>query len=102
MSDGPPNPATWPRCLGPLAYGQATAMRIRCGLRFGKAFLRAGLSRGHLTEGLSRRRRGHGDVGPPPEHGAGHEQRHTHEAHETEWKLPPPNRASRFGRRSDL
>src|SRR6266496_4455171 len=31
MSAGTPKPATWPRCLGPLAYGQATATRIFCG-----------------------------------------------------------------------
>src|SRR5680860_1357981 len=28
-SDGTPNPATWPMCRGPLAYGQATAERMR-------------------------------------------------------------------------
>src|SRR5687767_4003825 len=28
MSDGTPNPATWPMCLGPDAYGHATAARI--------------------------------------------------------------------------
>src|SRR5215216_899306 len=31
MSDGTPNPATWPMCRGPEAYGQATATRIFCG-----------------------------------------------------------------------
>src|SRR5215211_7201585 len=30
MSEGTPNPATWPMCLGPFAYGQATATRIFC------------------------------------------------------------------------
>ena len=28
MSDGTPNPATWPMWRNPLAYGQATATRI--------------------------------------------------------------------------
>jgi hypothetical protein len=28
MSDGTPNPATWPMWRGPDAYGQATAARI--------------------------------------------------------------------------
>src|SRR5689334_17858734 len=32
MSDGTPNPATWPMWRGPLAYGHATATRI-----FGRA-----------------------------------------------------------------
>src|SRR5947207_12064050 len=32
MSDGTPGPATWPRWRGPLAYGQATATRIFCGV----------------------------------------------------------------------
>src|SRR5579884_2506753 len=31
MSDGTPNPATWPMCRGPFAYGHATATRIFCG-----------------------------------------------------------------------
>src|SRR3954454_16063589 len=30
MSDGTPKPATWPMWRGPLAYGHATATRIRC------------------------------------------------------------------------
>jgi hypothetical protein len=54
MSEGTPKPATCPRCRGPLAYGHATATRMRCGRRFGKAFLRGGLGLGHLTEGRSR------------------------------------------------
>src|SRR5207244_7071449 len=29
MSDGTPKPATWPMCRGPLAYGHATATRMR-------------------------------------------------------------------------
>src|SRR5215213_7583818 len=29
MSEGTPNPATCPMCRGPLAYGQATATRMR-------------------------------------------------------------------------
>src|SRR3954451_23403640 len=29
MSDGTPKPATWPMWRGPLAYGHATATRIR-------------------------------------------------------------------------
>ena len=51
MSDGTPKPATCPRCRGPLAYGHATATRMRCCRRFGKSFLRDGLGLGHLTEG---------------------------------------------------
>src|SRR5688572_25709360 len=31
MSDGTPNPATWPMWRGPFAYGHATATRIFCG-----------------------------------------------------------------------
>src|SRR3954463_11717016 len=31
MPDGTPKPATWPMCRGPLAYGQATATRMRRG-----------------------------------------------------------------------
>src|SRR5687768_4347941 len=32
MSAGTPKPATWPMWRGPLAYGQATATRMRRGI----------------------------------------------------------------------
>lgn len=37
-------------CRGPLAYGHATATRIRCGVRFGEMFLQVDRGLGHLTE----------------------------------------------------
>lgn len=39
-------------CRGPLAYGHATATRIRCGVRFGEMFLQVDRGLGHLTEGV--------------------------------------------------
>ena len=66
MSEGTPKPATCPRCLGPAAYGHATAIRIRCDGRFGKTLLRAGLGRGHLTEGVPGQTPGHPHVDRRP------------------------------------
>jgi hypothetical protein len=57
MSEGTPKPATWPMWRGPLAYGQATATRIDCGVGFGEACLQAGPDFGHLTEHLLVQRR---------------------------------------------
>src|SRR5262245_16544183 len=81
MSDGTPKPATCPRCLGPLAYGHATATKMRCDRRFGKAFLRGGLGRRHLTERRLRERPGGYE---PPEPRAGEADRREHDADHAE------------------
>jgi hypothetical protein len=94
MSEGTPGPATWPRCRGPLAYGQATATRMRCGVRFGKSVLRAGLGLEHLTEGRRARPRRNRRLDASP---AGNSDCQEHEAEGSHQREQEPPRARRLG-----
>jgi hypothetical protein len=75
-------------CRGPLAYGQATATRIDCGVRFGEALLRFRRGLGHLTEDVFAQRGPRRDRrGSSPAHDA---ERAEGEPHEGETEEPGP------------
>jgi hypothetical protein len=59
-------------CRGPLAYGHATATRIRCGVRFGEVLLRVDRGLGHLTEDVFAQLASHPDrFSSQPTHDSG-------------------------------
>jgi hypothetical protein len=67
MSDGTPNPATWPMWRGPAAYGHATATRIFWGGT--TEHDTSGLVHDRKRRGVSAPPNGHRD---PAEHGKSH------------------------------